>query len=174
MIPKDWSATLCAVDGTTISEIRRQIPEVPSEATCLFVSVGGNDAIDNAHLLTEMTKLGPMLLAELAAISDKFRSDYKRAIEAICSLKKPVYLCTIYNGNLESNIAAAAKAAVAIFNDKIYSVANEKGLPVIDLRRICNLPVDYATPIEPSAIGGQKIARSIYENVLRMQKDRKL
>ena len=172
MIPRDWSATLCAVDGTTISEIQSQIPEVPSEATCLFVSVGGNDAIDNAHLLTEMTKPGPVLLAELEAISDKFRNDYKRAIDSVCSLKKPVYLCTIYNGNLESNIAAAAKAAVAIFNDKIYSVANEKGLVTIDLRGICNMPADYATPIEPSVIGGKKIAKSIYEYVLGLQEYR--
>jgi hypothetical protein len=34
-------------------------------------------------------------------------------------------------------------------------------LPVIDLRSICNRPEDYANPIEPSSIGGEKIARAI-------------
>ena len=168
MIPEDWSATLCAVDGATMSAMQTQIPRIPADATWLFVSIGGNDAIDNAHLLTDMTKPGPLLLDELAAVADQFRSNYEAAIEGICAFKKPVCLCTIYNGNLESRIASAARAAVAVFNDQIYSIANERRLPVIDLRRICNQPADYANPIEPSAIGGKKIARSILESIYAM------
>ena len=43
MLPGDWKATLCAVDGSTISGIKGQIRNVPKDASCLFVSVGGND-----------------------------------------------------------------------------------------------------------------------------------
>jgi len=37
----------------------------------------------------------------------------------------------------------------------------ERGLPVIDLRLLCREPVDYANPIEPSSVGGAKIAQAI-------------
>jgi len=40
-------------------------------------------------------------------------------------------------------------------------VALEKGLPVIELRAVCARPEDYANPIEPSSVGGEKIARAI-------------
>jgi hypothetical protein len=43
----------------------------------------------------------------------------------------------------------------------ILRVAIERGIPVIDLRSICTDPTDYANPIEPSSIGGEKIARVI-------------
>jgi hypothetical protein len=38
---------------------------------------------------------------------------------------------------------------------------------VIDLRIVCNQPADYShvSPIEPSAVGGAKIARMIAEVV---------
>jgi hypothetical protein len=75
MIPQGWYATLCAVDGATISAIQAQIPQIPEEATCLFVSIGGNDAIDNAYLLTDMARAGPVLLDELAGVSERFRRD---------------------------------------------------------------------------------------------------
>jgi hypothetical protein len=32
---------------------------------------------------------------------------------------------------------------------------------VIDLRAVCTYPEDYANPIEPSSVGGEKIARTI-------------
>ena len=89
-----------------------------------------------------------------------------KAIEHVCFLKKPTVLCTIYNGNMAQDIADPVKAAVAVFNDKIYSVANEKHLAVIDLRRICNRPEDYANSIEPSNIGGRKIANAILGHVM--------
>lgn len=34
-------------------------------------------------------------------------------------------------------------------------------LPVIDLRSVCATREDYANPIEPSSVGGEKIARVI-------------
>jgi hypothetical protein len=37
---------------------------------------------------------------------------------------------------------------------------------MIDLRFVCSSPADYANPIEPSSIGGAKIARAIVNLVL--------
>jgi hypothetical protein len=165
MLPGDWKATLCAIDGSTVSGIKAQVWKVPKDASCLFVSVGGNDALMNINLLYDTNLHGSLLLMKLARIAERFRVDYMKAIEHVCRLEEPTVLCTIYNGNMAQDIAAPVKAAVAVFNDKIYSVANEKRLAVIDLRRICNRPEDYANPIEPSNIGGKKIANVILEHV---------
>ena len=43
----------------------------------------------------------------------------------------------------------------------ILRTAIVHGLQVIDLRAICSRAEDYANPIEPSSIGGEKIARAI-------------
>jgi hypothetical protein len=48
-----------------------------------------------------------------------------------------------------------------VFNDVILRVGIESGLAIIDLRFVCSSPADYANPIEPSSIGGAKIARAI-------------
>jgi hypothetical protein len=50
------------------------------------------------------------------------------------------------------------KSALALFNDRITRAAFSRGLPLIDLRLICNEEGDYANPIEPSVQGGAKIA----------------
>jgi hypothetical protein len=68
---------------------------------------------------------------------------------------------------MDQDLAARVGTAVAVLNYKTYSVASEKHLDVIDLRRICTRPEDYANPIEPSDIGGKKIASAILERVMR-------
>ena len=116
VMPAEWKATLCAVDGATTQGIPRQIIGIPSNATYLFVSVGGNDALMNMDLLTDMETPGPQLLSKLSMLADVFHKNYDEAISGICKLRKPTYVCTIYNGNLESSISKAAKAAVGVFN----------------------------------------------------------
>ena len=58
-----------------------------------------------------------------------------------------------------------ARVAVAVFDDAILRIAREKCLQAIDLRLICALPEDYANPIEPSAIGGEKIVSAIWRTI---------
>ena len=43
--------TLCAVDGSTTSDLNPQITQVPSHASHIVVSLGGNDALLNSDLL---------------------------------------------------------------------------------------------------------------------------
>jgi len=167
MLPAGWKATLCAVDGSTISDVQDQIRNIPGDASWLFVSVGGNDALMHMNLLYDNTLDGPSLLRELGKLGEEFRKDYLEAIERVCRMYKPTCLCTIYSGNMDQDVAPRVEAALAVLNDKIYSVANEKHLSVIDLRGICNRPEDYANPIEPSDIGGRKIAAAILEHVIR-------
>jgi hypothetical protein len=56
---------------------------------------------------------------------------------------------------------------LAGFNEIILREAFLAGLPVIDLRLVCDRPSDYShvSPIEPSVVGGAKIVRVIAEVV---------
>jgi hypothetical protein len=51
--------------------------------------------------------------------------------------------------------------AVSVGGNDIQRAAARHGLPVVDLRVVCSHPSDDANPIEPSSIGGEKIARSL-------------
>src|SRR5437773_4731364 len=101
-------------------------------------------------------------LDTLADISDAFESQYRSAVDACLRPGLPLRVCTIYNGCFpDKAYQRIASLALAVFNDVILRVAIERGLPVIDLRLICTDPTDYANPIEPSSIGGEKIAKVI-------------
>jgi len=54
-----------------------------------------------------------------------------------------------------------AVAGLTVFNDVITRQAFARGLPLIDLRLVCDEDADYANPIEPSSQGGEKIASTI-------------
>src|SRR4051812_46597363 len=51
-LPAGWRATLAAVDGATTRTFRPQLAAVPSDATHLVISIGGNDALANVDLLS--------------------------------------------------------------------------------------------------------------------------
>lgn len=168
LLPPDWKATLCAVDGSVCDSVARQVPAIPPAATHLVLSVGGNDALPHASLLADTTRSGTELLGILSGIADEFAVQYRAAVQCLLRLQKPLCLCTIYNGNLGPPLDVPARAAVAVFNDRIYQVANECHLPVLELRVICTQPSDYANPIEPSGSGGAKIAAGILAQVQRI------
>jgi hypothetical protein len=167
LLPSGWDASLLAVDGSTTVNIPDQMQRLSKECTHLVLSVGGNNA------LTEASRLGisffgmtsePTLksLDSLADISNAFESQYRSSVDRCLRPGLPLGVCTIYNGCFpDKSYQRIASLALAIFNDVIIRVAIERGIPVIDLRMICSVPADYANPIEPSSIGGEKIAKAI-------------
>ena len=68
---------------------------------------------------------------------------------------------TIYNGWFDASERAMLRSAIRLFNDVILDTALSRGVPVIELRRVCTEAGDYANPIEPNSQGGEKIARWI-------------
>jgi len=161
VLPAGWKATLLAVDGSTTARLADQVGGIPRDATCVVVSIGGNDVLYHAGLLDRRvasTRDALLLFGELAA---GFEADYRAALETVLAAGKPTTVCTIYEGNLPEEQAAAARVALMPFNDAILRVAFAFCLPVIDLRFICSTPSDYANPIEPSGSGGRKIAQAI-------------
>lgn len=165
-LPADWNASLGAVDGSTTGDIPTQIASLPSDASHLLLSVGGNNAILRAEILeTPVTSSGEALLL-LADAGAEFEAAYREAVDACLRTRLPLVVCTVYHGSFpEPNYQRRAAVALTIFNDAIIRVALDQQLKVIDLRLVCNSAADYANPIEPSVVGGEKIARAIVHAV---------
>jgi hypothetical protein len=153
---------LSAVDGSTTDDIHSQLKALPPEATHLLLSVGGNNALLRADVLETPVASSSEALILLFEVARAFELTYRRAVDACLAFKLPLVVCTIYHGNFpDANYQQRVAVALTVFNDVIIRVAVEKHLKVIDLRLICTSPDDYANPIEPSASGGEKIAKAI-------------
>ena len=161
-IPVAWKATLRAIDGHVAENVHGQILHLPDDATHLIVSAGGNDALLNAGILQMRASSSAEVFDKLADISSEFECRYLRMLQAVLNLQKPVAVCTVYYPRMpEPFIQKIAVAALSSFNDVIIKQAFLAGLPLIDLRLVCNEAADYANPIEPSEAGGGKIAKVI-------------
>ena len=171
LLPPGSHATLLAVDGSTTEDIPAQVQRIPSDATHLVLSVGGNDAIMNSHVLLKPFDSTITALAKLADVSQEFERKYRRAVATCKKPEFPLTICTIYNGNFpDREYQRLASTALMVFNDAILRVGFEFGLTMIDLRFVCSSPEDYANPIEPSSKGGVKIARCIVASTARSGK----
>ncbi|HEX8257626.1 MAG TPA: SGNH/GDSL hydrolase family protein [Allosphingosinicella sp.] len=160
-LPEGWRATLLAVDGAVTRSVKAQLERLPADATHLVVSVGGNDALGESHVLGAAVRSVGEGVALLAAAQDRFAGDYREMLEAVLARGLPTALCTIYDTPASAPNHRIIKTGISIFNDVITRAAFAAALPLIDLRLICAEDDDYANPIEPSAKGGDKIARAI-------------
>jgi hypothetical protein len=150
------------VDGSTTDQIVAQIGRVPTDATHVVLSVGGNDALKHLRILEAPVSSMAGSLEALADMASDFERRYRVAIAACLDTTLPLAVCTVYNGCFDDrSFQRLASATLTIFNDAILRVAIEHALAVIDLRLVCHSAEDYANPIEPSSVGGLKIARVI-------------
>jgi hypothetical protein len=162
LLPAGWKGTLAAVDGAVTTSVARQLQQVPRDATHLVVSVGGNDALGQVHILDDASRSIADALNRLAGIGDGFERSYGAMLDAVRARALPTVLCTIYNPRYpDPRMQRLAVAGLTIYNDTITRAAFGRGLPVIDLRLVCDEDADYANPIEPSSRGGEKIAAAI-------------
>jgi lysophospholipase L1-like esterase len=161
-IPAGWKASLLAVDGSVVENVRKQSLDLPDDATHLVISAGGNDAILNAGILQQKVASSAEVLDKLADIAGEFERHYREMLQSVLSLNKPTAVCTIYYPRIpEPFTQKIAVAALATFNDVIIRLAFQSGVPLIDLRLVCDENSDYANEIEPSEKGGGKIANAI-------------
>jgi hypothetical protein len=161
-LPSGWTATLAALDGSITSDIKGQLTTMPSDATHLVVSIGGNDALQEKDLIEERARSVAEVLDKLAKIKAAFKKDYGAMLDGVVTRKLPVAVCTIYEARYDDpTTRKIAGAGLTIFNDVIMREAFARGVPVIDLRLIFDDDADYANDIEPSVKGGAKIAKAI-------------
>jgi hypothetical protein len=166
ILPQNWQATLKAVDGNVVENVKRQIDESPTDATHFVISAGGNNALMNADILTMKANSAAEVLSILANRASEFEIKYREMLKTVLSRNLPAAVCTIYFPNFsEPSLQKIAVAALSSFNDVILRQAAQAGVPVLDLRLICSEKSDYANEIEPSSRGGAKIAAKILEVV---------
>ena len=161
VLPEGWKASLLAVDGAVTRSVASQVARLPSDASHLVVSVGGNDALGESHILGAAARLVGEGVAMLAEAQERFARNYAEMLQTVLAVGLPTALCTIYDTPTSAPNHRIIRTALAIFNDIITRAAFSEGLPLIDLRLICNEDEDYANPIEPSAKGGAKMAAAI-------------
>lgn len=154
--------SLLAIDGSTTNELDLQIGHIPSDATHLVLSIGGNDAMQALDILFEPAATVSDALFKLHAIRQAFRQRWCAGVWELVASGLPLIVCTIYNS--VPNLPPDQQTALALFNEVILEEAGRLGLPVIDLRLVCNDAGDYSamSPIEPSFAGGMKIAQAIH------------
>ena len=160
-LPGGWTATLCAVDGAVTRSVAGQLARIPSDATHLVVSVGGNDALGESHLLSSGVRMVAEAVSLLSEAQERFARAYAEMLGPVLGTELPTAVCTIYDTPSTAPNHRVIRSALALFNDVITRAAFSEGLPLIDLRLICSEDEDYANPIEPSARGGEKIAAAI-------------
>lgn len=166
-LPMGWQASLMAVDGNLACDVIKQISGLPGSVTHLVLSVGGNDALGALALMYSPTPM-PMMnaLMMLAEVQLKFKAEYLKVITALMATGKPLLICTIYDK--VPGLSQELRSALGLFNDVIIRAGVGNGIPVLDLRAICTDETDYSTlsPIEPSSVGGDKIAGRMVRVIL--------
>lgn len=161
-LPVGWKASLLAVDGSTTHDVLAQVRRLPSDASHLVLSAGGNDALMEADVLRTVVKWSAEVIDRLAEIAQRFDADYRRVLGACQEFGLPLSICTIYNGCFpDKEYQRRISTALTIFNDVILRAGIDLGLSVVDLRLVCNSDRDYANPIEPNSTGGAKIAHTL-------------
>jgi lysophospholipase L1-like esterase len=151
--------TLLAVDGDVIASVDAQLRRLPADTTHLVLSVGGNDLLGQTSILMREASSVAAVLLELSGVVAAFEQRYRTMLEGVLSHGLPLVVCTVYNPNEPDELRRTiSMTALALFNDAIIRVARRAGVPVVELRDVCSQPEDFANPIEPSAVGGEKIA----------------
>ncbi len=72
--------TLLAVDGDVTTDVVRQLDAIPSDATHLFVSCGGNDALQYLPLLGQHVNSVGEAMDLLYQVTGNFRTNYQQML----------------------------------------------------------------------------------------------
>ena len=163
LLPQD-TVVKRALDGATcITVLNSQMTGLASD-DCIVLSVGGNDALRHVDLLHATATTATDILVRLWTIQKEFRRTYASLLDRL--ERRPVLVLTVYNPcfdghGMDAAYQKAAESAVAIFDDVIQHEALRRSFDILELRTLFNDAADYANPIEPSAIGGAKLAKAI-------------
>lgn len=167
-LPTDWSCTKTAVDGDCIANIEEQINVLPSNATDLIVSVGGNDARYHSALLKQV-RSHKGLIERLERPLEEFRKTYQKMLNRLKETGLRLHVCTIYTAiPFEDPVwRQYVPLAITHFNEIIIKEATERGISIFRLEKICTEESDFSSvsPIEPSSKGGQKIVDHIVDSL---------
>jgi hypothetical protein len=164
LLPRD-TIVKRALDGAVCGDVlNSQLGGLEREDR-VILSVGGNDALQHIHLLEDViATTAKDLLVRLWSIREEFRRRYASLLDRL--ERRPVLVLTVYNPcfggyGMDATYQQAAEGAVSIFDDVIQQEAHRRSFDILELRTLFDDQADYANPIEPSAIGGAKLAKAM-------------
>ena len=181
-----------AVDGDTMYNLELKLLDTKKvkNASHIVVSIGGNDLLQNISFLQMTSRLSEVMdkdariekwgARELNPSRNKvfeetyfeiikpMQQEYESIVANLSNYRAKLLLCTVYEGDLVnsdefSDVIYSSKTMLSIFNDLVYRTAQKYNGEVLELRDIFVSSEDYANPIEPSHIGGEKLAKAILD-----------
>jgi lysophospholipase L1-like esterase len=153
-----------AVDGSTSADVLRWQTGDLKDADHIILSAGGNDALQHINLLEAVTGLTTRdVLVKLWLIREEFRRSYADLLDCLAHARRPVLVLTVYNPCFHAHgfnpaYQQAAESAVSIINDVVQQEGRRRSFDILELRTLFQDRADYANPIEPSTVGGAKLA----------------
>jgi hypothetical protein len=181
----DWIVELRAVDGSITEEVLQHQTAGLNRRDLVVVSSGGNDALAHVDLigagagtgrfgglstlwqaLQSPQDLATGFLGHLHGIQSGFRGTYGALLDRVVGDGRTVLCLTIYNPafvahGMSIDQQRAAEVGLSLYNDVIQREALRRGCGVLEMRTLFDDDADFANPIEPSAIGGAKIAAAV-------------
>jgi hypothetical protein len=154
-----WKLSVVAAD-----QIARSSPlfNFPGDATHVVISIEGNRAIQESGLLEGKPDSMQEGLARLSYAADQFEDKVEALIRAAQETRLPTVICSMWPPRYpEPTRQRAAVAALGIFNSRILRRAVDARISLVDLRRVCSEPSDYADHTMLSRNGLQKAANII-------------
>ena len=161
-----------AYDGdTTVNVLERQLQsQEVAKSSHLVLSIGGNDLLQNILFLHDgpIENINKALPDVHKQILKPLEQRFETIVEKLSSHRANLLLCTVYEGDLGRtdefrDVLDSSKIMVSSFNDTVYKTASKYNADVLELRHIFTSPEDYANPIEPSHVGGERLAQAIMD-----------
>jgi len=141
---------------------RGHVREIPEDATHVVISVEGAWAIEASGLLQGGTHTISEALETLATAADEFESILCGMIAAAQETGLPTIVCTLVPARYaRPEQHRIFSTALAIFNDRVVRRAVAAGLPIVDLRLVCDEDADYASATLLSRAGVRKAANVV-------------
>jgi hypothetical protein len=141
-----------AKDGAVITDCVSQIEEIPAKnntsKTNIFVSAGGNNILNSQHKISK-------------EMIDTFFQQYSTLIH---SLKTKLPNTQIYLLNLYYPLDSRFKNMypyIEQWNTLVYEFAETNDLEIIQTNKLIINNEDFTNTVEPSEIGGKKLANVI-------------
>ena len=118
--------TMIAVDGDTTEEVLdNQLDILKEPVSHIVLSIGGNDLLQNLHLLQDETSGMKFALEKSSELIGEIQENYTKILEHLSQYDAKVLLCTVYEGDLESDVLLAeydkaGQAMLKMHNDTVY------------------------------------------------------
>lgn len=163
-----WQLSVILADQLVRSS---HLVNFPADATHIVISIEGNRAIQDSGLLAGKPDSMEEGLARLSYAADQFEDKVEALIRAAQKTRLPTVICSMwpprYPGPTHQR---AAVAALGIFNSRILRRAVDARISLVDLRRVCNEPGDYADHTMLSRNGLQKAANVIWRALFEVSR----